>query len=145
MIYEVLLVAYLIVALLLIGFVLIQQGKGADMGASFGSGGSNTVFGSSGSGNFMTRTTGILAGLFFFISLTLGALTANRESAEDEWNNLEVPAAVEEPVQLPADQDVPVIEDAAQSDVPAGEADASDVPVADDTDVPVVDGSEGSN
>ncbi|MCZ8528684.1 preprotein translocase subunit SecG [Alteromonas sp. PRIM-21] len=145
MIYEVLLVAYLIVALLLIGFVLIQQGKGADMGASFGSGGSNTVFGSSGSGNFMTRTTGILAGLFFFISLTLGALTANRESAEDEWNNLEVPAAVEEPVQLPADQDVPVIEDAAQSDVPAGEADASDVPVADDTDAPVADGSEGSN
>ncbi len=153
MIYEVLLVAYLIVALLLIGFVLIQQGKGADMGASFGSGGSNTVFGSSGSGNFMTRTTGILAGLFFFISLTLGALTANRESAEDEWNNLEVPAAVEEPVQLPADQDVPVIEDAAQSDVPAGEADVSDVPVADDTDVPVADGtdvpvadgSEGSN
>ena len=145
MIYEVLLVAYLIVALLLIGFVLIQQGKGADMGASFGSGGSNTVFGSSGSGNFMTRTTGILAGLFFFISLTLGALTANRESAEDEWNNLEVPAAVEEPVQLPADQDVPVIEDAAQSDVPAGEADASDVPVADGTDVPVADGSEGSN
>ncbi|CAB9493869.1 preprotein translocase subunit SecG [Alteromonas macleodii] len=145
MIYEVLLVAYLIVALLLIGFVLIQQGKGADMGASFGSGGSNTVFGSSGSGNFMTRTTGILAGLFFFISLTLGALTANRESAEDEWNNLEVPAAVEEPVQLPADQDVPVIEDAAQSDVPASEAEASDVPVADGTDVPVADGSEGSN
>lgn len=145
MIYEVLLVAYLIVALLLIGFVLIQQGKGADMGASFGSGGSNTVFGSSGSGNFMTRTTGILAGLFFFISLTLGALTANRESVEDEWNNLEVPAAVEEPVQLPADQDVPVIEDAAQSDVPASEVDASDVPVADGTDVPVADGSEGSN
>ena len=109
MIYEVLLVAYLIVALLLIGFVLIQQGKGADMGASFGSGGSNTVFGSSGSGNFMTRTTAILAALFFFISLSLGAMTANRESAEDEWNNLEVPASVEEPVQLPADQDVPVI------------------------------------
>ena len=145
MIYEVLLVAYLIVALLLIGFVLIQQGKGADMGASFGSGGSNTVFGSSGSGNFMTRTTGILAGLFFFISLSLGAMTANRESAEDEWNNLEVPAAVEEPVQLPADQDVPVIEDAARGDVPAGEVGSSHVPVADGTDVPVADDSEGSN
>jgi|TARA_Y100000296_G_scaffold83359_1_gene114056 preprotein translocase subunit SecG len=145
MIYEVLLVAYLIVALLLIGFVLIQQGKGADMGASFGSGGSNTVFGSSGSGNFMTRTTGILAALFFFISLSLGAMTANRESAEDEWNNLEVPAAVEESVQLPADQDVPVIEDAAQGDVPAGEVGSSDVPVADGTDVPVADDAEGSN
>ncbi|CAA0305275.1 preprotein translocase membrane subunit [Alteromonas infernus] len=146
MIYEVLLVAYLIVALLLIGFVLIQQGKGADMGASFGSGGSNTVFGSSGSGNFMTRTTAILAGLFFFISLSLGAMTANRESAEDEWDNLEIPAAVEQQVERPADQDVPVIEGAApaqsdvpvvdgaaQGDVPAVEGDATDVPVSDDT------------
>ena len=134
MVYEVLLVAYLVVALLLIGFVLIQQGKGADMGASFGSGGSNTVFGSTGSGNFMTRTTGILAGLFFFISLTLGAMTANRESAEDEWNNLEVPAAVETPVEVPADQDVPVIEGASESDVPAVES--SDVPKAEDQNIP---------
>ena len=129
MIYEVLLVAYLIVALLLIGFVLIQQGKGADMGASFGSGGSNTVFGSSGSGNFMSRTTAILAGLFFFISLTLGALTANKESAVDEWENLEVPAAVEAPVQAPADQDVPMgeVPEAAVDDVPQVDT-SSDVP-----------------
>ncbi len=132
MIYEVLLVAYLIVALLLIGFVLIQQGKGADMGASFGSGGSNTVFGSTGSGNFMTRTTAILAGLFFFISLTLGAMTANRESAEDEWNNLEVPASVEAPVEVPADQDVPVVEGTNNSDVPVAEENATDVPKADE-------------
>lgn len=127
MIYEVLLVAYLIVALLLIGFVLIQQGKGADMGASFGSGGSNTVFGSTGSGNFMTRTTAILAGLFFFISLTLGAMTANRESAEDEWDNIEVPTAVE----TPADQDVPMA-DSTGSDVPVSQNTDSDVPSSDD-------------
>lgn len=127
MIYEVLLVAYLIVALLLIGFVLIQQGKGADMGASFGSGGSNTVFGSTGSGNFMTRTTAILAGLFFFISLTLGAMTANRESAEDEWDNIEVPTAVE----TPADQDVPMA-DSTGSDVPVSQNTGSDVPSSDD-------------
>lgn len=132
--FEVLMVMFLIVAIVLIGFIMIQQGKGADMGASFGSGGSNTVFGSTGSGNFMTRTTGILAGLFFFISLTLGAMTANRESAEDEWNNLEVPAAVETPVEIPADQDVPVIEGAAESDVPAVES--SDVPKADEQNIP---------
>ena len=121
MVYEVLLVAYLIVALLLIGFVLIQQGKGADMGASFGSGGSNTVFGSSGSGNFMSRTTAVLAGLFFFISLTLGA--------EDEWENLEVPAVVEAPVQTPADQDVPMgeVPESAIDDVPQVDK-SSDVP-----------------
>lgn len=64
MLYEILLVLDLIVALCLIGLVLIQQGKGADMGASFGGGGSNTVFGSGGSGNFLTRSTAVLATLF---------------------------------------------------------------------------------
>ncbi|WP_032096494.1 MULTISPECIES: preprotein translocase subunit SecG [unclassified Alteromonas] len=137
MIYEVLLVAYLVVALLLVGFVLIQQGKGADMGASFGSGGSNTVFGSGGSGNFMTRTTSILAGLFFFISLSLGAMTANRESADDEWNNLDVPAAVEVPVEVPGDADVPVVEDVpAQSDIPVSDETQNDVPAVDSSDTP---------
>lgn len=137
MIYEVLLVAYLVVALLLVGFVLIQQGKGADMGASFGSGGSNTVFGSGGSGNFMTRTTSILAGLFFFISLSLGAMTANRESADDEWNNLDVPAAVEAPVEVPGDADVPVVEDEpAQSDIPVSDETQNDVPAVDSSDTP---------
>jgi preprotein translocase subunit SecG len=137
MIYEVLLVAYLVVALLLVGFVLIQQGKGADMGASFGSGGSNTVFGSGGSGNFMTRTTSILAGLFFFISLSLGAMTANRESADDEWNNLDVPAAVEAPVEVPGDTDVPVVEDVpAQSDIPVSDETQNDVPAVDSSDTP---------
>ena len=122
MLYEVLLVTYLIVALLLVGFVLIQQGKGADMGASFGAGGSNTVFGSSGAGNFMTRTTGILATLFFLISLTLGNITANREKAADEWDNLEVPASeVTQPAEntQPANSDVPVTTD---TGVPADNA-----------------------
>ena len=58
--YEILLVVYLIVALALVGMVLIQQGKGADMGSSFGAGASSTVFGSSGAGNFMTKTTTLL-------------------------------------------------------------------------------------
>lgn len=122
MLYQVLIVAYLLVALMLIGFVLIQQGKGADMGASFGGGGSNTVFGSTGSGNFMTRATAILATGFFVISLWLGGLAASQDKAEDEWQNLEVPVS-----------EVPV------SDVTP--ADGSDVPVqdaqpADDSDVP---------
>jgi preprotein translocase subunit SecG len=129
MLYEVLLVGYLIIALLLVGFVLIQQGKGADMGASFGGGGSNTVFGSTGSGNFMTRTTGVLATLFFVISLLLGNLTANKEKAVDEWENLDVPAVVET---APSSSDVPM------SDVPA-----TDVPVA--SDVPETNDDGGSD
>ncbi|WP_088331886.1 preprotein translocase subunit SecG [Lacimicrobium sp. SS2-24] len=103
MLYEVLMVIYLLVALALIGLVLIQRGKGADMGASFGAGASNTVFGSSGSGNFLSRSTAVLATLFFAISLILGAMTAGQEKQGDEWENLEVPVSE----QAPAENDVP--------------------------------------
>lgn len=103
MLYEVLMVVYLLVALGLIGLVLIQRGKGADMGASFGAGASNTVFGASGSGNFLSRTTAVLATLFFAMSLILGAMTAGKEKQGDEWDNLQVPASE----QIPAENDVP--------------------------------------
>ena len=88
MLYQVLIIAYVLIALALIGLVLIQQGKGADMGASFGAGSSATVFGSGGSGNFLTSATTYLAIAFFVISLMLGNLKANRTKAVDEWNNL---------------------------------------------------------
>lgn len=55
----------------MIGLILIQQGKGAEAGASFGGGGAATVFGASGSGNFLTRTTAILVTIFFITSVTL--------------------------------------------------------------------------
>ena len=64
-------VVHILVALGLIGLVLLQQGKGADIGAAFGSGGSNTVFGARGSANFLSRTTAVLAVLFFVTSLSL--------------------------------------------------------------------------
>lgn len=64
--YEALLVVFLIVAIGLVGLIMLQQGKGADMGASFGAGASATLFGSSGSGNFMTRMTAVLAIQLFF-------------------------------------------------------------------------------
>ena len=64
-------VVHVIVAVAIVGLVLLQQGKGADAGASFGSGSSQTVFGSSGSGNFLVRATTIAATLFFVTSLTL--------------------------------------------------------------------------
>jgi len=124
--YEILIVVYLIVALGLVGLVLIQQGKGADMGASFGAGASATLFGSSGAGNFLTRATAILATLFFVISIFLGSLTANSSNAENDLGGL-VPAAEE---QAPATEDMPVI-DNKDSDVPVedGGNKSSDVPV----------------
>jgi preprotein translocase subunit SecG len=125
--YEVLVIVYLIVAVMLIGFVLIQQGKGAGMGASFGSGGSNTVFGSTGSGNFLTRTTAVLATLFFVISLILGNQTADKEKAVDEWQNLEVPMA-EQAVNSDIPVSEPTMSAAPGSDVPVTEAPKEDVP-----------------
>ena len=65
------LVVHIILAILIIGLILVQHGKGADAGASFGGGGAATVFGASGSGNFLTRLTAILTALFFATSLTL--------------------------------------------------------------------------
>lgn len=67
----VLLVVHLLVALLVCGLVLLQHGKGADMGAAFGSGSSGSVFGASGSANFLSRTTAVLAAVFFASSLGL--------------------------------------------------------------------------
>ncbi|SQH77897.1 preprotein translocase membrane subunit [Shewanella benthica] len=86
--YEVLMVVYLLVAIGLVGLILIQQGKGADMGASFGAGASATLFGSSGAGNFLTRSTAVLAIGFFALSLIIGNLSANHTKSEDAWNDL---------------------------------------------------------
>src|SRR5210317_1442718 len=72
-------VVHVIVAIAIVGLVLLQQGKGADAGASFGSGSSQTVFGASGSGNFLTRATTIAATLFFITSLSLAIFA--RENA----------------------------------------------------------------
>jgi preprotein translocase subunit SecG len=86
--YEVLIVVYLLVSISLVGLILIQQGKGADMGASFGAGASGTLFGSSGAGNFLTRSTAVLAIGFFALSLIIGNLSANHVKQDEAWNEL---------------------------------------------------------
>ena len=131
MLYQSLIIAYLIVSICLIGLVLIQQGKGADMGASFGAGSSATIFGSSGSGNFLTKATTWLAIAFFVISLVLGNLTANRIKSTDEWNNLNSP--VEQTI--PGDDSIP-----SESIEPSRSVENTDVPTASkqssDSDIP---------
>ncbi|MDO8718528.1 MAG: preprotein translocase subunit SecG [Polaromonas sp.] len=67
----VVLAVQMISALVMIGLILVQHGKGADMGAAFGSGGSGSLFGATGSANFLSRTTGIMAALFFACTLLL--------------------------------------------------------------------------
>src|SRR3954471_8311 len=65
------LVLHVLAAMAVCGFVLLQHGKGADMGAAFGSGSSGSLFGAAGSANFLSRTTAILAAVFFFTSIGL--------------------------------------------------------------------------
>ena len=72
---------HILIGLVVIGLVLMQHGKGADMGAAFGSGASGSLFGSSGSANFLSRTTGVLAAVFFLTSLSLSYIATNRPRA----------------------------------------------------------------
>lgn len=80
---KLILVVHLLIALSIIGLILIQQGKGAEAGASFGGGGSQTLFGSAGSWNFFSKATAILATLFFVTSLTLAMKARNNAGIGD--------------------------------------------------------------
>ncbi len=108
---EILTVILVLSAVGLIGLVLIQHGKGADMGASFGAGASATVFGSSGSGNFLSRTTAILAAVFFICALALSHLSSHREKAVDSL--LQGPTTTDA-------KDIPGADKAPASDIPTG-------------------------
>ena len=70
----------MLAALAMIGLILIQHGKGADMGAAFGSGSAGSLFGASGSANFLSRTTAVLAAVFFGCTLALAYLSHSRPS-----------------------------------------------------------------
>jgi preprotein translocase subunit SecG len=75
------LILHILVALGMIALILLQQGKGAEAGASFGSGASNTVFGASGSANFLTKSTAVLTTIFFLTSLTLAVFAKHHSQA----------------------------------------------------------------
>jgi preprotein translocase subunit SecG len=78
--HTIIVVVQVLSALAIIGLVLVQHGKGADMGAAFGSGASGSLFGASGSSNFLSKATGVAAAIFFAATLGL-AFTANRSVA----------------------------------------------------------------
>ncbi|ANX03316.1 preprotein translocase subunit SecG [Immundisolibacter cernigliae] len=92
----VLLVVHVVICLALVGLVLIQQGQGADAGAAFGSGSSQTVFGSRGAGSFLTRLTGGLATALFLTSLVLAYLGAHASGPVSVTDKL-APAPVSQP------------------------------------------------
>ena len=126
------LVVHVLASLAIIGLILIQQGKGAEMGSGFGSGSSNTVFGSGGAGNFLTKTTTTIAIAFFITSFGL-AYFAKQKS--ESVRTLGIPAVVQqaETAELPAlnidaegvESELPVVEESAaestaSSDIPQG-------------------------
>lgn len=123
MLETVIVVLHLLGAIGVVALVLLQQGKGADAGASFGSGASATVFGSQGSSTFLSRVTAILATAFFMTSLGLAFFAKDKADGMAQVG-LPDPAVLEVQQAKPAVEDVPVL-DAAK---PANEA--VDVPQA---------------
>ncbi|WP_322992850.1 preprotein translocase subunit SecG [Limnohabitans sp.] len=81
MVLTLILVVQMLSALAMIGLILIQHGKGADMGAAFGSGGSGSLFGATGGANFLSRTTAVLAAVFFVCTLLLAYFSNVRPTA----------------------------------------------------------------
>jgi len=104
-----------IVAVCLIGFILIQHGKGADAGAAFGSGASSTVFGARGSGNFLTRATTFLAILFLGNSLLLGYLATENIRQQSSLMDQETDIVIEKEIS----KETAPVQDAPASDIPA--------------------------
>jgi preprotein translocase subunit SecG len=116
---SVVLVLHVLTAVAICGFVLLQHGKGADMGAAFGSGASGSLFGAVGSANFLSRTTAILAAVFFLSSLGLTWFATTRATTRGE-----VPQGVMERMPAPKSTEVPAVPvppaPATQGAAPAG-------------------------
>jgi preprotein translocase subunit SecG len=130
MLETVLLVLHLLVAVSICGFVLLQHGKGADMGAAFGSGSSGSVFGAAGSANFLSRTTAVLAAVFFLSSLGLTWYATSRGAATSVMQQ----GIVEK--LAPKASDVPSAPGAMPAADPAKDAPASTPPGSKAGDVP---------
>jgi len=109
--YQVIIVIHVLLGLGVVGLILMQQGKGADAGAAFGTGSSSSVFGAQGAASFLSRSTAILATLFFTTSLGLAILNGQRGSAndlitapktQDEITTISAPAQPKSPEDIPA-------------------------------------------
>ena len=118
MLYSILVAIDVLLAIGIIGLVLIQQGKGADVGAAFGSGASGTVFGARGSASFLTRVTAILVTLFFINSLVLAYLASHRPVAESVIDTVQETVGEVPGVENIVDGDEPVPTEIEAEDVP---------------------------
>lgn len=127
------LILHVMIAVAMTGFILLQQGKGAEMGASFGAGASQTVFGSAGSAGFLTKATAVLALLFFVTSITL-AIFAKKKV--EQPLSIVVPAAAQVPA-APANADVPAAAASQPVSAPAAQPAVAVTPAAPAVTAPV--------
>jgi preprotein translocase subunit SecG len=111
--FTLILVVDTLVALCIIGLVLLQHGKGADVGAAFGSGASGSLFGASGSANFLSRTTAVLAAVFFVTTFVLSYLVTHKPQGGGG-----VMDTVKEQPQVPPQQQVPAAQSAPEAPKP---------------------------
>ena len=125
----ILLVLHVVLSLGIITLVLLQKGAGASAGAAFGGGGGGSVFGATGSSNFLSKTTAVLATAFFLNSLALAYLASHREVQSDSIMDALSPAVIELPADSAADVPEPELDvPAAEEVVPAEDASEGDVP-----------------
>ena len=135
---QAILIIHVLIALAIIGLILIQQGKGADMGASFGAGASQTLFGSTGSGNVLTKSTAILVTLFFVTSFGLAILAKNHSASVGDID-FDVPAVIES--EAPAANEIPAMEDgqgANDVEIPSMDMSAEDDTSTKGSDIPTM-------
>ena len=111
------LIFHFVVAVALIGLILIQQGKGAEAGASFGAGASQTVFGSSGGWNFFSKTTALLATVFFVTSVSLAVIAKNRTVVSD----IDLPVLEQVTPETAVESTIPEVDSEAGSVLPVVE------------------------
>jgi len=129
---QIIIISHLLVALGIIGLIMLQQGKGADMGASFGAGASQTLFGSDGSGNVLTRATAWLVAAFFATSFGLALIASNASQPVNDLG-IDIPAASMQSEQV--QEELPLVED----EIPAASA-ADDAPAQEsEGDLPTLD------
>jgi len=129
--YQVIIVVHVLLGLGVVGLVLMQQGKGADAGAAFGTGSSGSVFGAQGAASFLSRATAILATLFFMTSLGLAVLNGKQGAAYDVMN---APKVEQDTLGIPDVSGSKVLNGAS----PVTEPKSEEVPVA----APAVSGTE---
>lgn len=128
MLYQTILVIHVLIAIALIVLILIQHGKGADAGAAFGSGASATVFGSQGSGSFLTRTTAFLAASFFVTSLSLAYVLRQGEAPTSVVDSVPEVRVTTTTAPMPAEPAAPPVPVAPMPPEPAPSA-PNDVPL----------------